>query len=56
MYVDNRQYYGHLVNNENFNTERLHGDMYEIFNNEYVSKGPPMRAMRQDYLIHTQIN
>ena len=37
MFVDNRQYVGHLVNSESFNTERLNGDMYEIFSNEYVS-------------------
>lgn len=39
MHVDNQQYYGFLVDTEDFvnNGERLHPEMYEIFRNQHVS-------------------
>ena len=37
MYVDNYKYYGHLVNNDDFTTLHLHNDMYQLFENKYVS-------------------
>jgi len=37
LYIDNQQYYGHLVNTENFDTTHLHNDLYQIFDNRYVS-------------------
>ncbi|XP_071946105.1 procollagen-lysine,2-oxoglutarate 5-dioxygenase 1-like isoform X2 [Antedon mediterranea] len=33
MYVTNREIFGHLVNTEYFETNHLHNDMYEIYNN-----------------------
>ena len=40
MHVDNQEYYGHLVNPESFTTSHLHNDLYEIFENKYVSSSP----------------
>lgn len=37
MYVDNRESFGHLINYENYSTEHLHNDMWEIFDNPLVS-------------------
>ena len=37
MYVDNRHKYGHLLNADNYETSRLHNDMYSIFDNRLVS-------------------
>ena len=37
MYVDNRQYFGHLVVTDGEKVEnRARPDLYEIFNNKYV--------------------
>ena len=36
MFVDNQEYYGHLVDSEHFETKQLHNDLYEIFDNRYV--------------------
>ncbi|KAK2187715.1 hypothetical protein NP493_156g03050 [Ridgeia piscesae] len=36
LYIDNQQYYGHLVNTENFDTTHLHNDLYQIFDNRYT--------------------
>ncbi|VDM48459.1 unnamed protein product [Toxocara canis] len=33
MYVDNRNYYGFLVVNDDFDTSKLHPEMYQIFDN-----------------------
>ena len=35
--VDNQKHYGILVNSENFEEERAHGDLYSIFDNRQVS-------------------
>jgi len=37
LYIDNQQHYGHLVDAENFDTTHLHNDLYQIFDNRYVS-------------------
>lgn len=37
MYLDNQDYYGHLVYYDNFDTTHMHNDMYSIFDNPYVS-------------------
>ena len=36
MYVTNMEEYGHLVNPEDYSTEHLNNDMYEIFSNRKV--------------------
>jgi len=36
MVLDNREYYGHLINAENFDISHLHNDMYSVFENEYT--------------------
>ena len=36
MYVDNTEYFGHLVSNENFETNHAENDLYTIFSNPYV--------------------
>lgn len=60
MYVDNLYYYGHLVNADDFNPIHLHNDMYELFQNPYVSiLGPgkdhvykiQLFLQRQSYLL-----
>ncbi|XP_065582274.1 procollagen-lysine,2-oxoglutarate 5-dioxygenase 1-like isoform X1 [Artemia franciscana] len=35
MYVSNRLNWGHLINNEEFDTSHLHNEMWEIFNNRW---------------------
>ncbi len=40
MYVDNQEYYGHLVNSDNYDTSHKHSDLYQIFDNKYVSSIP----------------
>ena len=37
MYVDNTDYFGHLVSNEGFETDHSRNDLYTIFSNPYVS-------------------
>lgn len=36
MYVDNTDYFGHLVSNDNFETNHLNNDLYTIFTNAYT--------------------
>jgi len=36
MYVSNLHSYGHLINEENYETTHLHNDMYNLFNNRMV--------------------
>ncbi len=36
MYVTNLHSYGHLINEENFETNHVHNDMYSIFQNRKV--------------------
>ncbi|ESO01390.1 hypothetical protein HELRODRAFT_185714 [Helobdella robusta] len=36
MYVDNFDHYGHLVNNDDFETDHLNNDLYAIFSNPYT--------------------
>lgn len=38
MYVSNRDEFGRLVASSNFNTSRLHPDMWQIFDNPVVRK------------------
>lgn len=33
MYVNNQHHFGHLIDSENFETNHLHNELYEIFNN-----------------------
>ena len=35
MYVTNRDDYGHLVDNDEYNPTHLHNELYEIINNRY---------------------
>ncbi len=35
--MDNLEYYGYLVNGDNYDTSHLHNDLYELFDNKYVS-------------------
>ena len=37
MYIDNQQYFGHLVNSENFETTHKHSDLFSLMDNRYVS-------------------
>ena len=37
MHVSNLHEYGHLLNADNYDTSRLHGDMYQMFDNNLVS-------------------
>ena len=37
MYIDNQQYFGHLVNSENFETTHKHSDLFSLQDNKYVS-------------------
>ena len=39
MYVTNLHDYGHLLNPETYDTSHLHGDMYQMFDNNLVSEG-----------------
>jgi len=36
MYVDNRVYYGHMTDSENFETTHLHNDLFSIAENQYT--------------------
>jgi hypothetical protein len=36
MYVDNRVYYGHMTDSENYETTHLHNDLYAILDNQYT--------------------
>ena len=36
MFVSNLHDYGHLLNAETYDTTRLHGDMYQMFDNNLV--------------------
>ena len=36
MYVNNQHHFGHLIDAENYDTNHLHSDLYEIFNNPQV--------------------
>ena len=38
MYVSNLHSYGHLINEENYETTHLHNDMYNLFHNRLVCK------------------
>lgn len=38
MYVSNRDEFGRLVASSNYNTSRLHPDMWQIFDNPVVRK------------------
>ena len=38
MYMTNLEQYGHLVNPDDYSTEHLHSDLYEIDNNRVVSE------------------
>ena len=38
MYVSNLHDYGHLLNGETYDTTRLHGDMYQMFENNLVRR------------------
>lgn len=40
MYVDNRNYYGFLVASDDFDTTKLHPEMYQIFDNPDVRIDP----------------
>jgi hypothetical protein len=35
MYMTNLQHYGHLLNTENYETNHLHNDLYNIFENRF---------------------
>jgi hypothetical protein len=35
MYVSNRVDFGHLVDPENFETNHLHNELFELINNQY---------------------
>ena len=37
MYVNNLHQFGHLLNNDNYDTTHLNNDMYQIFDNRLVS-------------------
>ena len=37
MYVSNLEEYGHLINPDDYSTDHLHSDFYEIKNNKLVS-------------------
>ena len=37
MIVDNQEYYGHLVDSDNFNTTYLQNDLYMTIENPYAS-------------------
>lgn len=39
MYVSNLHDYGHLLNADTYDTTRLHGDMYQMFDNKLVREG-----------------
>ena len=39
MYMSNLEKYGHLVNPDEYSTEHLHNDLYEIDSNRLVSRG-----------------
>jgi len=36
MYMSNLENYGHLINADDFSTEHLHNDLFEIENNRVV--------------------
>ena len=36
MHVSNLHDYGHLLNADTYDTTRLHGDMYQMFDNHLV--------------------
>lgn len=36
MYVSNLHDYGHLLNADTYDTSKLHGDMYQMFENSLV--------------------
>ena len=38
MFMSNLEEYGHLVNPDDYSTERLHNDLYEIDSNRFVSE------------------
>ena len=40
MHVVNMEEYGHLVNPEEYSTQHLNNDMYELFNNRKVGLTP----------------
>ncbi len=37
MYVSNLDEFGHLLNADNYETNHLHNDMYQLFDNKVVS-------------------
>ena len=37
MHVNNLHQFGHLLNNDNYDTNHLNNDMYQIFDNRQVS-------------------
>ena len=37
MYVSNLHDYGHLLNGDSYDASRVHGDMYQMFDNNLVS-------------------
>lgn len=45
MFVSNRDEFGRLVSSANFNTSRLHPDMWQIFDNPMVSHNEHMNML-----------
>lgn len=37
MMVDNTNYYGHLLNTDDYDTKQVHPDLFQIFDNRLVS-------------------
>ena len=52
MYVDNMEQCGLLVNNDNVQVDRKHADLYELFENRWVSHHLLIR-MKSDLSLGT---